>query len=328
LIRVTLGCSILVSVLACSGTSGQTLTAQQIQKELDESFGGYDTGTEKPNFGNDAMLAIPSLATTYASQPAPAGSSSPTRSYRIALLWGHLPAANADSDSDSDAAPGTWIGSVSLDAGAIEVVRTLSLDDGDSVAPRTTPLAVAFVSHTLPFVDGLLLHLKVTGDRPDAVLHFVTDTLTTDLQLQIIADGPGVVVHASGDQGLAAVGWNDTAGACPGGVMYGRFVKIHGAVGTMRARVIAADGTDTGFGEGIWGHAPGRDSDVFFGKTIDAAGAFAGLFEGVYSDGTLHGTFGDAMQSGSFAGVYSDGFDERDGRGVFVAKWMPYCAAH
>jgi len=206
-------------------------------------------------------------------------------------------------------------------------LRTLSFDDGDSVAPRTSPDEVSFVSHTLPYVDGLLLHVSVTGQAPNPALHVATNQLTTDLQLDVVAETAGVVVHASGDQGLAAVAWNDTSGSCAGGLAYGRWVKLRASVGTLRARFVALDGSDRGFAEGIWGHASARQANLFFGKEIDSQGKFSALFEGTYDDGSFLGTYGDAVaQNGLFEGVYSDGFDDADGRGVFVAKWMPTCS--
>lgn len=326
MVRFVIGSFLFASLAACSGTSGQTLSVAQIRQNLDASFGGYTTALEKPNFDDSAVLAIPKLESSFASQATAAGSSSAARSFRVALLWGHFPAANADTDADTDATPATWSGSVSVDMGAIEVERTLSFD-GDSVAPRDDPRVVSFVSHTLPYVDGLLLHVVVTGDQPNAVLHFATSELTTDVQLDVVAQGAGTVVHAGGDQGLAVVGWSDTGQTCPGGFAYGRWVKIDGGVGTLRARLVSAAGEDGGVAEGIWGTAPKSKSDVFFGKSIDGAGKFGALVEGVYKDGEIHGTRGDDVsQNGSFVGVYSDGHDDDQGRGVFLAKWMGTCS--
>ena len=328
MLRAILGISIASLVVACAGESAQTLDADEIQKNLDESFGGYGSSAEQPNFGSDAVLAVPDLQTQFASHEAAPDSSMPARSYRVALLWGHFPAADDDSDGDTDATPATWSGDVSIDQGSIDVDRTLSFDGTDSVATRASPTSVSFVSETLPFVDGLLLHVTVTGEGPSPTLHFDTGVLSTDVHLDVVAESAGMIFHTSGDQGLAVVAWNDTAGACGGGVAYGRWVKLRAGAGTLRARFVGADGTDRGFAEGIWGHAPVHDADFFFGKMIDTEGKFTALFEGLYDQGTLHGTMGDAVsQNGSFAGVYADGFDAPDGRGAFVAKWMPPCSA-
>ena len=326
MIRVVIGSLIAWSFVACSGTGADTLSAEQIRAELDESFGGYTTGVEKPNFGDAAMLAIPKLDATFASQAPASGSSSPARSYRVALLWGHFPAADADSDADVDATPAAWTGSISIDQGKIDVVRTLSFE-GDSVAPRDDPRVVSFVSHTLPFVDGLLLDVGIAGQGPSPVLHFATSELTTDVSLDVVAEGAGSVFHGNGDQGLAVVGWNETTDTCPGGVAYGRWVKVQGGAGTLRARVVSSGGEDRGWLQGIWGTAKSRGADVFFGKTIDTTGAFGALVEGTYAGGEIHGTRGDDVtQTGTFVGLYSDGHDESDGRGVFVAKWMGTCS--
>jgi hypothetical protein len=314
-------------LLACSGGSGNTVTPTEVARALDTSFGGYDTKSEQPNFGDDAVLAVPRFDAAFASHASPDGSSSVLASYRVALLWGHFPGANDDSDGDADAKPASWSGTVTVDAGGIDVLETLSFDAGDSIDARTDAKTVSFTSHTLPFVDGLFLRVQIPIDHT-ARLHFATSELTSDVDLDAIAHAAGSVVHVDGDQGLVAVGWTDTGATCPSGIAYGRFVKLGAAVGTLRGHVMAADGADLGFVHGIWGHAQQRDADVFFGKTIDPSGAFGRLTLGTYKEGEIHGTMGnDKTQGGSFVGLYSDGYDRADGRGVFVAKWSSVCTA-
>lgn len=312
-------------LLACSASSDSP-TPAQVARALDDSFGGYDTSKEQPNFGEAAVLAVPHFDVAFASDAVPNGSSTALASYRVALLWGHFPGPNDDSDVDEDAKPASWVGSVSVDAGAIGVVRTLSFDAGDSIDARDDPTTVSFSSHTLPFVDGLFLRVQVPIDHT-ATLHFTTDELTTSIDLGDLVQSVGKMFHTGSDQGLAVVGWSDTAATCPSGVAYGRFVKLGAAVGTLRGRMMGADGGDLGVLHGIWGHAQNRDADVFFGKSIDASGDFGNLMLGVYKTGDLRGTVGnDAHQGGKFVGLYSDGYDKPDGRGVFVAKFSSVCS--
>ncbi len=315
-----------VPLLACSGASDSP-TPDQVARALDESFGGYDTSKEQPNFGDDAVLAVPHFDVAFASHVVPEGTSMAVASWRVALLWGHFPGSNDASDGDEDAKPASWIGSLSVDAGSIDVLRTLSFDEGDSVDARDDPTSVSFTSHTLPFVDGLFVRVQVPIDHAPK-LHFTTSELTTTIDLDDdVAQSVGKLFHVDGDQGLAVVGWSDTAATCPAGIAYGRFVKLGASVGTLRGHMMGADGGDLGFVHGIWGHAHARDADVFFGKSIDASGDFGDLMLGTYKTGELHGTIGvDAHQGGKLVGLYSDGYDKPDGRGVFVAKWSSVCS--
>ncbi|HEX4512243.1 MAG TPA: hypothetical protein VH054_01870 [Polyangiaceae bacterium] len=312
-------------LLGCSASSSDP-TAADVQHDLDVNFGGYDDTREAPNFGDDAIASLPEFDDAYASSAQLSGSSMPTVAYRVALLWGHFPGANDESDQDVDVEPATWTGSIAVDAGGVDVVRTLSFGEGDSVDARTDPTSVSFTSHTMPFVDGMIVRVS-TPIGSAARLHFSTTVLSVDVDLDAVASSSGMVFHGATDQGLAVVGWNDTAATCPSGVAYGRFVKLGAAVGTIRGRLADGSGADLGVVHGIWGHAKNRDADVFFTKSIDPAGNFGNLGLGQYAIGAMTGAQGDvASQHGKFGGVYSDGYDRPDGRGVFVAKWSSVCS--
>lgn len=318
--------ALLVSMTACSASNSGP-TAADVQHDLDVNFGGFDDKREAPNFGDDAIASLPRFDDTFASTAQLDGSSDAIGAYRVALLWGHFPGANDASDSDCDAQPATWNGSITVDAGGIDVVRTLSFDDGDSVDARTDPKSVSFTSHTLPFVDGMIVRVRMPIGAASK-LHFMTSELGVDVDLDVVAAGSGMIFHGATDQGLAVVGWNDTAATCPSGVAYGRFVKLGAAVGTLRGRLAGGNGDDLGVVRGIWGHAKGREADVFFTKSIDAAGNFGSVALGQYATGAITGAQGDmASQHGKLVGVYSDGYDRPDGRGVFVAKWSSVCSA-
>src|SRR3954462_6024373 len=104
-------------LLGCSASSSEP-TAAEVQRSLDVNFGGYDDKREAPNFGDDAVAALPRFDATFASKPDVAATSNPMSAYRIALLWGHFPGANDDSDGDMEAKAASWNGSLSVDAGA------------------------------------------------------------------------------------------------------------------------------------------------------------------------------------------------------------------
>jgi len=300
-----------------------------VQSALDTSDGNLSMSSEQPSFGDpqvegldsfDANGADPTDMTTGpAAQPG-------AKRYHLALLWGHMPAPADATAADTEPQLATWTGSVSIDDGAIGVKKTLQFDAKDSVSPRTDAKTVSFVSHTLPFVDGLFLHVVVPANA-SPVLHFKTETLTTDLDLsQLAAKEGGVDRVPNTSNGLAWIGYEDVAG-CSRGLLFGRWVKLRAALGGFRGQVIDGDGERVGHVRGIWGHAPRKDANVFFGKYIGVNGEARGLLAGKYGDGGFAGIWGtrDPKSVGALEGVYSDGFDKNDGRGVFVSRWSEKC---
>ena len=229
-------------------------------------------------------------------------------------------------DTDVDPQVVDWTGAVSVDQGAIGVMRTLQFDANDKVDPRTAPNVVSFDSHTLPFVDGLFLHVVVpAGSAP--TLHFKTQALTTDVDLSALdANAGGVQRLGDGRDGLAWIGYGDVAG-CNRGLAFGRWVKARARLGGFRGRVIGSDGATIGHVRGIWGHARRLDKDVFFGKYIALDGTHMGLFGGTYGDGEAKGVWGtrDPRDAGALQVFYSDGYDKADGRGVWVGRWSERC---
>ena len=316
-----LACSV---VLGCAAPDGSS--AAQVSLALDQPYGGLTPGLEAPSFGEADVATVPRFVPAYASVLSTTEGTVAISSYRVALLWGHLPPAHDTVADDYEAEGATWSGNASVDVGNIDVVRTLSFDDDDSVAPRALPTVVSFVSHTLPFVDGLLLHVTLPSDTP--TLHFSTGVVSADLDLSQLAAGGGSVMQGAGYQGLAVVAWDDTATTCPAGITYGRWVKLAASLGTLRGHVMGADGTDLGYTRGIWGHAEERNANVFFTKSIDMEGNFAAMPMGTYGSGNLHGTWNaTTTRGGTITGVYSDGVDDAEGRGVFVEKWTVPCQA-
>ena len=307
----------------CSSPGGVSPT--DVSQALDEPYGGLTESAEAPSFGEADVAAVPRFTPTFTSVLSTTAGTIPISSYRVALVWGHLPPAHDTTADDYEAQTATWNGTVSVDVGNIDVVRTLSFDgSNDSVAARALPTVVSFASQTLPFVDGLLLHVTVPSDA--TTLHFATGIVTTDFDLSQVASVGGTIVHGASYEGLAIVGWDDTATTCPAGITYGRWVKLGASVGTLRGHVMGADGTDLGYTRGIWGHAEERAANVFFTKSIDMEGNLLSMPMGTYDSGSLQGTWNAGTSKGGvMTGVYSDGVDDEEGRGVFVAKWAVPC---
>ena len=318
-------------VLFAIGCSGKTSSddAAEVSAALEADNGGMDAKDEPVEFADAELSAVPEFTDVDADpqdMTTEAAANPGATRYHVALLWGHLPAASDATANDLDPQPVDWSGSLSVDAGAIGIKKTLAFDARDHVDPRSTPQTVSFVSHTLPFVDGLFLHVVIPAGG-SATLHVDTTALKTDIDLSALATSDGGVTRlADGRNGLAWIGYPDVQG-CARGLLFGRWVKMRPALGRFRGRVIDGDGERIGDVRGIWGHAPRRDADVFFGKYISTDGTHRGLFGGHYGDGEFQGVWGtrDPRNVGTLEGHYSDAYDKGDGRGVFMGRWSEKC---
>lgn len=297
------------------------------QSALEKDNGGFDNGDELPNFGDPAVAeAAPMDAPPAEIADAPDADLPTMRSYRVALTWGHLPQANDASDTDPAPVATDWTGSVSVDAGAIGVKRVIRFDRFDRLTRRDDRAEVNFVSHTLPHVDGLLLHVVVPA-AGSHTLHFATEALTFDIDLDALAkDGFARKNLGDGFNGVALAGYADVKG-CARGFLAGRWVKRAPALGGLRGRVVDGNGDPLGHVRGIWGHAPKKNQNLFFGKYISNDGKTRGLFGGGYGAGEFRGIWGtiNPADTGGLQGVYSDGYENDDGRGVWVARWSEKC---
>jgi hypothetical protein len=319
-------------VTGCSGASardGSSSSNAALEADLDAENGNMTPVDEQPMFNDvaveelagfeDAQIDATDFTTEVAAQPG-------ATQYHLALLWGHLPPPRDAVGPDIEPSAADWTGSVSVSAGAIQVKKTLLLDKRDSVSPRTDPTSVSFVSHTLPFVDGLYVRVVIpAGAAP--VLHFQTPSLTQDIDLSQITTKEGSVSRIAGTaNGLGTIGYEDVAG-CSRGLMFGRWTKEQANLGRLRGQVIDGNGDRIGHVRGIWGHAPKRNEKVFFGKYISTTGGHKGLFGGLYDDGHFGGIWGGqkAADVGRLEGIYSDGYDKADRRGLFLGRWTEKC---
>jgi hypothetical protein len=312
-----------------AGETGSTASA------LDAPNGGIDTtSTESQAFGDKAVEALPvmddSLAATIdPTDPTTALAAAGGNAYRIALVWGHLPAPH-DADPTSIAPQlENWTGSVSVAAGAIGLKRTIAFDLNDHVDARTSAASLSFTSHTLPYVDGLLLRVVVpAGATP--TLHFATDALTTDIDLSKLgADVGGVQRLANQVEGLSWIGFPEDG--CARGFVHGRWIKEEPSFGRLVGVVSDGDGERIGYARGLWGHAPKRDANVWFAKLIDLGGQPTGLSFGTYDAGEYDGHWAAEddmhLDVGGTTGFYSDGYEVGDGRGVWIGRWSAKCPA-
>jgi hypothetical protein len=330
---VVLGASSLAAI-GCSGTVRSTSTDTADSAEaLDAANGGFDPSSkEAPAFNDPAVERLPVMDATLADttdMTTDVAKAAGAKSFHVVLVWGHLPQAHDADDADPDPKIENWSGSVSVDAGAIGLERTIAFDANDHIDPRTSKTSLSFDSHTLPYVDGLLLRAVVPAGG-STLLHFKTATLTTDIDL---ADLPakigGIQRLADDEEGLAWIGFEDTAG-CAKGFVHGRWIKERAAFGRLRGVVSDADGERIGHVRGLWGHAKKRNADVFFGKYIDRDGDAKGLFGGRYASGGFSGFWASKDENdvdvGHMEGFYGAAHDNVDGRGVWLGRWSEKCA--
>lgn len=349
-----LGALSLALLAACSGQGSQPDGERSLpdpssdpagaEASLDQEGGGLDANDTAPAFGDPAvdsmvgftdrfadqtdMLADATGAMTPQSVPgAPEPANEPAAHvYKLAVFWGHLPTPRDAEDTESAPQVMNWTGSISVDQGGIALKKTLRFDGEDSVTPRTDRKKIEFKSLTLPHVDGVYLHIALPADAPQ-VVHFATDSLTTDIDLTTLGPKAGGVTRLDDNRNsMAYLGYED-APNCAKGLLVGHWIKVRPALGGFRGHVIGDQGQHIGHIKGIWGHARRINKNVFFGKYINDQGTHRGLFGGQYGQGEFKGVWGtrDPNNVGTLDGFYSDGYEKGDGRGVYLGRWSERC---
>jgi hypothetical protein len=317
----------------CGGQDDDEATADSTAALLEQPNGGMTTAPEMPDFADGAFVTLPPLSETVGvdalldesgSYAGDAVQAPQRRVIRVMMLWGHLPRPNEAAAPGAVTAPTTrtdWSGTVSVDAGRVSVRRSIGFESGDSVAARTDPSTVSFVSRTQPFVDGLALTVRADA-ATNPVLHFRTAAITLDLPLP---DADGAVRYLpDGRNGVYYAAFVERPG-CNQGFVLGHWQRVRAHLGTFRGRVFGLGGAPHGAVRGIWGRSR-TGEQRFFGKHINNAGAFNGLLGGTYGDGRFAGVWGLRDGSrGGLVGRYADGREPGDGRGVFLGRWNESC---
>lgn len=245
---------------------------------------------------------------------------STSRMLTVLVLWGHLPRyEGVDPEAFTD-----WSGSVQVDGGKLRVDRTVAFDKEDHVIPRSDASKVSFISHTLPHIDGLLLH--VVQDRPDATL--TVSTLAGAMSVSLSDITPFLADHqplGDGSNGITFVSFENRPG-CSDGFVLGRYRKMGPRVGRYHFRVIEDHGNEIGRVRGIYGYSRRLDNQVFFGKYVNLNGEHLGLVGGEYGDGAFAGVWrSDHPAKGYLGGLYWEGRDDVPGRGLAFGHWSEAC---
>lgn len=251
------------------------------------------------------------------------------RVYLVRVLWGQL-RGNPNVEEATD-----WSGTVGVDAGAVQILRTIRFEGRDGIVrPRTTHKGFEFTSRTLPHNDGLLL--RVVNVAPEGSGNQLTIDLGGETLIYEIDDLDDLVdVRIADDMGNKIVVQALQAGgeSCPRGFLGGKFRKTRENGGRFGGRWISETGQTKGYLFGVYGTRQNGER-VMFGKYVAANGRFLGLLKGTWnpSDEPGSGTFAarwvdkDRDDKGILHGGYQTG--ERAGMGFFRGRWAHMGCLH
>lgn len=306
--------------VGCGGTERKDHNdIDEIRAALDTPGGGITTESEPVDQENYADISTLDSFADSAIVGAP-----DTRLLTFLMVWGHLPRPDGvDPSASTD-----WSGTIRVTGGKLSLDRTILLEPGDQVNPRTDETSLSFVSHTLPAVDGLLMHVR--QENPDAKLVF--DSRATKLTINLASVSPeltGLQPLPDRVNGVAFYAYEDRPG-CADGFLFGRYRRLSPDVGKFHLRVADDHGQDIGRVRGIYGHARRLNENVFFGKLVDLTGQFEGRLFGSYGDGVFSGEwrYDSPTASGVLRGRYWEGRDAAPGRGLAIGHWSEACPAN
>ncbi len=270
---------------------------------------------------DDPLAADPEVARLerLAQADPPPGGPRPRITF-LRVTWGMLDAAPDAQRAGDDPQPLDWSGLMRVERGLLIVRRLIDFErPGDHlVRPRIDRHTVAWVSHTGPDHDGLLVQILEPPAAPDSLgpppppnrLHFRTGPLSrtfdlaelAGLELTVPVDGAGNAVRFCGHQltspppcprGFLAGLWR--AESDSNGLLIGQWCSLHGRLdgfvrggfgrnaageGVFRGKYLSREGRFRGFVRGTW-DSPGPGLPGHFqGHWVDAAGAPEGVLGG------------------------------------------------
>lgn len=242
--------------------------------------------------------------------------------YLLRVVWGQL-------RGDLSVEPITdWSGGVRAEGAAVQILRTLRFDARDHIVrPRPGPAAFAFVSHTRPHHDGLLLRVVAPAGGEGAVtLH-----LGEHQRSYRLADLAELTeLHRVGHNQVLVqamqVRSSEAPDDCAEGFLTGRWRKTGARGGKFAGRWVSGEGETHGFLFGIYGQRANGDR-VFVGKYVGPRGGFRGRVVGTYTPtedgaGELRGRWlsRQGTDGGLIGGAYHAG--EGAGRGFLRGRWQ------
>lgn len=320
--------------------------------DLDEAYGGLSFSDEAEAFGDDELLSaamVEEAAALSEDEEDSLTDDDPTldrpgirRTY-VKILWGQLD-GEFDPDTDrSDQALLDWSGSVKVTEGVVALKRTILFErPRDHRLPRSTRDSLAWVSHTGPHFDGILICVmspvedgvaqgELILETPQFRTSLSIDTLDGYEQFtEVDAEGNAVAIRAAviEPQGCAA------------GFLAGFWKGVEDRPetdaierGVFRGRFVGQAGMTTGFLKGFYG-LNSEGERVMAGKFIGRNGRVRGLVAGTWTpdeSGDGMGTFEarwvnrNGLRMGVLAGVYQAHEAEGRGDGFFEGRYHEIC---
>jgi len=237
----------------------------------------------------------------------------------LRVIWGNLQRGPEAATGDTSAGSVLdWTGQASVSDGLLLPMGTLGFERADRlVRPRTDRQVVAWVSHTGPCWDGVILKILVppahdttfaanrgkgSGDglTADDMFTFSTGPLTVSFPIDGIADLDSTV-WIDDANGVSFTGFDrGDVDVCPRGEMLGTWVKVADDSlqgGFFRAKWVNPLGRIAGQVRGRWGVLP-DSGRVFVGKIIGPEGRYMGHVRGHWTESADH------PGRGAFQGVW------------------------
>lgn len=326
------------AMVACGQTTGDSQT--ELDLALHQEYGALSEADEESDFGDEDLSSAEDLneeedtevsddTANSDADVAEAEADPALRKMMIAVMWGQLrPRPMMREITD-------WTGHISIDNGALRVLRTLRFERGDHLVRRPNAHVVPFVSKTAPHADGLLLEVILhprlaTNDGPPT-LSIETAAYSDSLVLQ-----PGmrlsraVRVDDLGNAVAYHIFRPNADEGCTEGLMVGRYVKKDDAadgraLGVIKGKYLSFDGSVAGKIKGLYGERQ-NGKQVFFAKVIKRNGDFRGILAGRWGEGKYKGRYlaKNRMVTGVVQGIYREGRVD-DGNGFFMGRWSVGC---
>lgn len=314
---------LLAALPAIACTDAETTipeTSDEVSAAIEQENGGLTTDDEAPMFASERLYQAAAIepdaaeSDPMAAQVNEMEALAGVRVRTVLLMWGQLPGDPAETDVRD------WSGRLELNRGGMLIKRRIAFEQitGDRILPRTDRAIIDFVSRTRPHADGLVLRIAdpQPGTGPLTLTYTRAGGTAHTLELKELADGPVVVDVGDGNKFVITTRDVDP---CDHGMMRGRWQALKPNAGVFLGVVGDEDGAPIGHIRGLWGQRKNGEQ-VFFGKYINTAGEFRGIFAGHYEQGKFRGRWiTRAGEHGLLGGAYFD-HPQLQG-GLFAGRW-------
>lgn len=330
----------LLALTACSKNSELTEAGTENEESisLEKEFGGYDSSSEAPAFGDSEMMsdfeADEDVNDAYSNDAevldALSYSQDPTvvrdnliKAYFVRLTYGLL-AGDSLATEVID-----WSGSLEVNKGILVVLKKIRFEDNDFIhLPRDSRTKVDITSQTKQHLDGLLLAV-VDNDTTDdeGFLTINIGGYSTTLAFADMDSLESLEAVGAGGHEVSIIARSKDYVPFNGGFISGHWKKDRDNGGIFRGRWINSLGLNGGYLRGIWGKDRGG-SNVFKGKYISLNGEFRGLLAGHWENtrdtngGVFNGRWVNRNHDtiGHVRGNFRTG-RSGDGRGFFQGRY-------